>query len=160
MINESYYDSQLMRNRILSNLYLIIHNIPNHFPFTSQIIMAPHKNRKSSTVSSNNNVSFSTKTYEGESIEKIICTPKYITVQELTKPAVVTDRLRRDYQDLKSFDRISMKSGVRKILKSVDVIKAVNDYWGDGNSPDSSSLLNDNDDDSLVSKGTFLKKST
>ena len=160
MINESYYDSQLMISTTISNFSMNIHNIHNHFPFTPQIIMAPHKNRKSSTVSSNNNVSFSTKTYEGESIEKIICTPKYITVQELTKPAVVTDRLRRDYQDLKSFDRISMKSGVRKILGTVDVVKAVNDYWGDGNSPDSSSLLNSNDDDSLVSKGTFLKNST
>ena len=48
-----------------------------------------------------------------------------------------------------------MKSGVRKILGTVDVVKAVNDYWCDGNYPDSSSLLNSNDDDSLVSKGTF-----
>ena len=117
--------------------------------------MAPHKITRSSTISSNTNVSFSTETYEGESVEKIICTPKYITVQELKKPAVVTDRLRRDYQDLKTFDRISMKSGVRKILGTIDVIKAVNDYWGNGKSPDSSSLLNNNDDDSLVSEGTI-----
>ena len=138
-----------------ANFSLNTHNFYTHFPFTPQLTMAPHKNKRSSTVSSNTNVSFSTKTYEGESVEKIICTPKYITVQELKKPAVVTDRLRRDYQDLKSFDRISMKSGVRKILGTVDVVKAVNDYWCDGNYPDSSSLLNSNDDDSLVSKGTF-----
>ena len=62
---------------------------------------------------------------------------------------MITDRLRRDYQDLKVFDRVSMKADVRKILSTMDVIKAVNEYWGGANAATSSSFLH-NDDDSLV----------
>ena len=90
--------------------------------------MAPHKSTRSVSVSSNANVSFSTKSYEGGNVEKIICTPKYITVQELKKSDVVTDRLRRDYHDLKVFGCVLMKAGVRKILSTMDVIQAVNEY--------------------------------
>ena len=111
--------------------------------------MAPHKTR-SATVSTSNNVSFSTKGQEATNVENIICTPRYITVQELRKPAVVTDRLRRDYHDLKSFDRISMKCGVRKILSSSETIQAVNAYWNDEFSPLNVTPSNNNDD-SLVS---------
>ena len=67
---------------------------------------------------------------------------------------MVTDRLRRDCQDLKVFDRVLMKAGVRKILSTIDVIKAVNEYWGGTNAATSSSFLH-NDDDSLVS-GFYL----
>ena len=76
--------------------------------------MAPHKGTRSAVVGSS--VSFHSRGVEGENVEKIICTPRYISVQELWKPAVVTGRLCRDYEYLKSFDRISMKCGVRKIL--------------------------------------------
>ena len=42
---------------------------------------------------------------------------------------MVTDRLRRDYENLKQYNRISMKAGVRKILTTTHVIEAVNSYW-------------------------------
>ena len=112
--------------------------------------MAPHKSTRSTLVNNNNIVSFSTKNIEGKNVAIIICTPKYITVEELKKPAVVTDRLRRDYHDLKSFDRISMKCQVRKILSSSETIQAVNAYWNDEFSQLNVTPSN-NDDDSLVS---------
>ena len=113
--------------------------------------MAPHKNTRVTDVSSSNsNVSFLQGGTEGDNVEHIICTPKYITVQELRKPAVVTDRLHRDYEDLKCYGRISMKGGVRKILTMDEVIQALNAYWGDGTSPNATAAIN-NDDDSLVS---------
>ena len=111
--------------------------------------MAPHKTR-SVAVKSNNIVSFSSKGEEATNVQNIICTPRYITVPELRKPAVVTDRLRRDYHDLNSFDRVSMKCVVRKILSSSAVIQIVNAYWSDDCIPLSAST-NSNDDDSLVS---------
>ena len=113
--------------------------------------MAPHKSTRSTPVASSNIVSFSSKGKEGQNVENIICTPKYITVQELRKPAVVTDRLRRDYFDLQSFDRISMKCGVRKIMGHAYVIQAVNTYWSDECSDFNASSSNNNDDDTLVS---------
>ena len=113
--------------------------------------MAPHKNTRVTDVSSSNsNVSFLQGGTEGDNVEHIICTLKYITVQELRKPAVVTDRLHRDYEDLKCYGRISMKGGVRKILTMDEVIQALNAYWGDGTSPNATAAIN-NDDDSLVS---------
>ena len=115
------------------------------------IIMAPHKGTRSTPTSSN--VSFRAKGPEGENVERIICTPRYISIPELKKPAVVTDRLRRDYGDLKTFDRISMKCGVRKILTSDEVVNAVNAYWSDGYNPNASTSTSyaNNEDDSLVS---------
>ena len=112
--------------------------------------MAPHKSTRFTAVSSSQNVSFLSKGKEGENVEQIICTPKYITVQELRKTTVVTDRLHRDYQDLKSFDRVLVKCGVRKILTTIDVIQAVNNYWSGGIS-DGGTLSINNDNDSLVS---------
>ena len=113
--------------------------------------MAPHKSTRSTSFGSSNNVSFSSRGKEAENVESIVCTPKYITLCELRKPAVVTDRLRRDYQDLKSFDRVSMKAGVRKILNTSEVIKAVNSYWNGGLDNMSNAVQSNNDDDSLVS---------
>ena len=112
--------------------------------------MAPHKSTRSTLVNNNNIVSFSSKKIEGQNVETIICTPKYITVEELKKPAVVTDRLRRDYLDLKCYDRISMKAGVRKILGLSEVIQAVNAYCS-AEFNDLNAASNNNDDDSLVS---------
>ena len=89
---------------------------------------------------------FASKGPEGENVQKILLTPKYITLPELKKPAAVTDRLRRDYVDLMDYNRNSMKNGVRKILNSSSVIKAIYDYWGKTvTSPSSDS------DDDLVS---------
>ena len=115
--------------------------------------MAPYKTTRVTSVASsgNRNVSFSATKNEGENVKRIICTPKYITVQELKKPAVVTDRLRRDYDDLRCYDRLSMKNGVRKILQIDDVIEAVNAYWSDGTSPHATNAFNNDDDSSLVS---------
>ena len=79
--------------------------------------MAPHKGTRSTVLGKS--VSFHARSVEGGNVEQIIYTPRYISVQELRKPAVVTDRLRRDYEDLKSFDWILMKCGVRKILTTV-----------------------------------------
>ena len=105
--------------------------------------MAPYKTLRTS---SDQGRTFSTKGTEGENVKKIITTPKYITIPELRKPAQVTDRLRRDYDDLVQFERSSMKNGVRKILNSSNVIKAIYDYWGKPvTSPSSDS------DDDLVS---------
>ena len=112
--------------------------------------MAPHKGTRSTPVSSN--VSFRPKGVEGDNVERVICTPRYITIPELRKPAVVTDRLHRDYGDLKTFDRTSMKCGVRKILTTDEVISAVNVYWSDGCIPNTSiNSYANNEDDSLVS---------
>ena len=115
--------------------------------------MAPYKTTRITNVASsgNRNVSFSAKKNEGQNVERIICTPKYVTVQELKKPAVVTDRLRRDYDDLRCYDRLSMKNGVRKILQIDDVVQAVNAYWSDGTSPNATNAFNNDDDSSLVS---------
>ena len=115
--------------------------------------MAPYKTTRLTNVASsgNRNVSFSAKKNEGQNVERIICTPKYVTVHELKKPAVVTDRLRRDYDDLRCYDRLSMKNGVRKILQIDDVVQAVNAYWSDGTSPNASNTFNNDDDSSLVS---------
>ena len=55
------------------------------------------------------------------------------------------------YFDLQSFDRISMKCGVRKIMGHADVIQAVNAYWSDECSDFNASSSNNNDDDTLVS---------
>ena len=115
--------------------------------------MAPYKTTRATNVASsgNRNVSFSPRGNEGENVERIISTPKYVTVQELRKPAVVTDWLRRDYDDLRCYDRLSMKNGVRKILQIDDVIQAVNAYWSDGTSPNATTAINNDDDSSLVS---------
>ena len=115
--------------------------------------MAPFKTTRATNAanSSNSNVSFSPRGTEGENVERIMCTPKYFTVQELRKPVVVTDRLRRDYDDLRCYDRLSMKNGVRKILQIDDVIEAVNAYWSDGTSPHATNAFNNDDDSSLVS---------
>ena len=87
---------------------------------------------------------------EGKRVEKIICTPKYIKVHELKKPAVVTDRLRRDFDDLKGFDWVSMKCGVRRLLNAAEVIQAVSAYCNVGSSSNETATFN-NDDGSLVS---------
>ena len=55
------------------------------------------------------------------------------------------------YFDLQSFDRISMKCGVRKIMGHADVIQAVNVYWSDECSDFNASSSNNDDDDTLVS---------
>ena len=102
----------------------------------------------------NNSLSFSSKGREGESVEKIVCTPRYITVEELRKPAVVTDRLRRDYDDLRQFDRVSMKAGIRKILTTSEVVKAVNAYWS-GAVDDSTIGGCKNDEEVMVSNIQF-----
>ena len=124
--------------------------------------MAPYKTTRSNNVpNSNSKVSFLSKGTEGENVEKIICTPKYISVAELKKPAVVTDRLRRDYADLKSFDRISMKCGVRKILNLRQVVDSVNNYQQDEDAvaqiPGSTAFSHDNGD-SLVSEFCYKMK--
>ena len=125
--------------------------------------MAPFKTTRSSNnvPNSNSKVSFLSKGTEGENVEKIICTPKYISVAELKKPAVVTDRLRRDYADLKNFDRISMKCGVRKILNLRQVVDAVNHYQNDEDAvaqiPGATAFNHDNDD-SLVSTYFYKTK--
>ena len=111
--------------------------------------MAPSKNTRTNVSQKRQNLSFCTKGREGENVEKIVCTPKYITVQELKKPAVVTNRLRRDYDDLKLYDRVSMKAGVRKILTTAHVIQAVNTYWM-GNE-DGITVLGNSDESSLIS---------
>ena len=112
--------------------------------------MAPHKGTRSTPVSSN--VSFHAKGVEGDNVERVICTSRYISIPEVRKPAVVIDRLRRDYGDLKTFDRISMKCGVRKILTSDEVVNAVNAYWSDECTPNTSTTsYANNEDDSLVS---------
>ena len=113
--------------------------------------MAPHKTLpKINTSASNSNVSFSARGPEGVNVEHIICTPKYVTMDELKKPAVVTDRLRRDYEDLKIYDRLSMKGGVRTILRMDDVAQTVHAYWNT-DSNNSNNSADSNDEDSLVS---------
>ena len=113
--------------------------------------MAPHKGTRLAS-SNTKSVSFHARGAEGENVERIICTPRYITLQELRKPAVVTDRLRRDYADLAVFDRTSMKCGVRKILTTTQVVNAVNAYWGEEQSPKNAATgFTANEDDSLVS---------
>ena len=71
-------------------------------------------------------------------------------MDELKKPAVVTDRLRRDYEDLKIYDRLSMKGGVRTILRMDEVAQTVNAYWNT-DSNNSNNSADSNDEDSLVS---------
>ena len=116
--------------------------------------MAPRKNTTKNTTatsSTSSHVSFLARGTEGENVERIICTPKYITLDELRKPATVTDRLRRDYQDLKVYDRKSMKGGIQRILKFPDVIKAVNEYWNSPSINSNKSADSNDEDDSLVS---------
>ena len=74
---------------------------------------------------------FSSSGEEGMAVKKILTESKqYITVQELRTPAKVVDKLRRDFANLKEFNRNSMKIGVRKILQHQEVVQKVNQFWG------------------------------
>ena len=74
--------------------------------------------------------SFKVKGPEGQTVKRILLErPRYITTKELRKPAAVTDKIRRDFPDLQSFCRNSMKVGVRKLLVSQEVHVAVQKHW-------------------------------
>ena len=120
--------------------------------------MAPYKTTRSTIVDLGNiNLGLLSKGKEGDNMEKINCMPRYIKVHKLKKPGVVTDRLHRDYEDLRSFDWILMKCGVRKILTLANVVQAVNAYWnGISSSNEGASVKND--DDSLVSYKKYERK--
>ena len=77
--------------------------------------------------------SFSATAEEGKAVKIFLTdTPQYITVPELRTPAKVVDKLRRDFGNLKEFNRNSMKIGIRKILNQKDVVQSVNQFWGGG----------------------------
>ena len=81
-----------------------------------------------------NGKQFKVKSPGGDSVKNILMgRPKYISLDELCKPAQVTDRLRRDFSDLKQYDRNSMKNAVRKMLQTNEIKGAVIQFWdGDG----------------------------
>ena len=69
-----------------------------------------------------NGKAFSSKGPEGELVRNVLTNkPKYISLGELKRPAIVTDKLMRDYLDFKGYDRESMKGGVRSILQTKEV---------------------------------------
>ena len=94
---------------------------------------------------------FSSSGEEGMAVKKILTESKqYITVQELRTPAKVVDKLRRDFANLKEFNRNSMKIGVRKILQHQEVVQKVNQFWG-GVAQIGQDVLNDHEDEHVVS---------
>ena len=94
---------------------------------------------------------FSSTGDEAKAVKKILTESKqYITVQELRTPAKVVDKLRRDFANLKEFNRNSMKIGVRKILQHQEVVQKVNQFWG-GVAQIGQDVLNDHEDEHVVS---------
>ena len=94
---------------------------------------------------------FSSSGEEAMAVKKILTEHKqYITVQELRTPAKVVDKLRRDFANLKEFNRNSMKIGVRKILQHQEVVQKVNQFWG-GGTEIGQEILNDHEDQHVVS---------
>ena len=99
-----------------------------------------------------NGKAFKAKGKEGTTVKNIVMgKPKYITIGELRKPANVTDKLRRDYMDFKSYDRDSMRTNVRNILNQKEVRHAVAKFWGtlDGTED---SVGDSSDDEKIVSE--------
>ena len=93
---------------------------------------------------------FSSTGDEAKAVKKILTENKqYITVQELRTPAKVVDKLRRDFANLKEFNRNSMKLAVRKILQHVEVVQKVNQFWG-GGTEIGQDILNDHHEDQHV----------
>ena len=107
--------------------------------------------------------SFNYKGPEGGKVRHIlISTSKYISVDELRKPAQVTDRLRLDNADLMAFDRNSMKNAVRRFLLTREVEEAVRTFWNDHTSSvtatgavNGNNMHNSNSDDEIVCVACF-----
>ena len=93
---------------------------------------------------------FSSSGEEGKAVKKILTEHKqYITVHELRTPAKVVDKLRRDFANLKEFNRNSMKIGIRKLLQQQEVVQKVNQFWG-GGTEIGLDILNDHEDMNTV----------
>ena len=97
-----------------------------------------------------NGKTFKVKGQEGATVKNIFMgKPKYVTMAELKRPAMVTDKLRRDYLDFNSFDRDSMRQNVRNILNQKEVKTAVAGFWG-ATLPSTEDTVDDSSDDEKI----------
>ena len=83
--------------------------------------------------------------------QHLISNPQYLSVEELNRPAPVTDRLRRNFPEMLAFDRNSMKAVVRKLLISKEIRDKVHNHWSSAAPGAPDSIGGNSDDDQVVS---------